>query len=787
MLRNFFIVTVRSFFRQKFYSFINVLGLTSGLACTLFIYLWINDEVSKDKFHQDVDHIYQIVTNIKWDGEMITWESTPGPLADEIKSNIAEVSAVARFSNDGDQLFTEGESNFLEHGYFADPDFFKVFSFPIVKGNATAPLSQKSDVVISARLAKKLFGDQDPIGKTVRVQNRYDQKVSAVLADITDESSLQFDFIMPFDIHKEYRQPNWDNADYNLYVKLNDPAQAALASDNINAMVDKITIQQDPKANNDEINFYLQPYAEHYLNSTFENGLPAGGRIKYVQIFSVVAIFILVIACINFMNMATAKAVNRAKEVGVRKVIGAQRKSLVFQFIGESVALSFVSMLLALVLVYLLLPFFNVLVAKHIALNLVDPRLLGVLVLIVLVTGILAGSYPAFFLSAFQPSQVLKGNTNKSLSGSALRKGLVVFQFSLTVILIACSLVVYNQIDFIRSTNLGYNRESVIMFNARGGLYRQFDSFKQDALQTSAIKLVSKANSSLVEVGNQNSSVKWPGKPEDSEIYFRTVVADYDFPETMGLQLLQGRFFKKEFNDTNNFILTKHAVEVMGLENPIGQEITQWGTPGKIVGVIEDFHGRSLHEKLDPIVLMCKPEWTGLVFVRVDGTKTQEAIAQLESLSKKYNPKYEFAYTFVDDDFERLYSSVKVTGSLALGFTVMAVIISGLGLLGLAAYTAERKRKEISIRKTMGASVGGIVTMMSADFVKLSLLAAFIGCPTAWYFMTKFLEGYAYHTELGWGLFALTAGCVLLISLITVIFQVAKAAIANPIDALRNE
>lgn len=787
MLKNFFVITVRSFLRQKFYSFINVLGLTSGLACTLFIYLWINDEVSKDKFHADVDHIYQIVTNIKWDGEMITWESTPGPLADEIKANIAEVSAVARISNDGNQLFTEGEHNFMEQGYFADPEFFQVFSYPVIKGNAVAPLSQKGDVVITERLAKKLFGDQDPIGKTVRVQNRFDQKVSAVLADVGEESSLKFDFIMPFEIHKEYRQPNWDNADYNLYIKLNNPAQAALASDNINGMVDKILAQQDPKADKEAINFYLQPYGEHYLNSTFVNGLPAGGRVKYVQIFSVVAIFILVIACINFMNMATAKAVNRAKEVGVRKVIGAQRKSLIAQFMGESIVLSFVSMLAAVTLVYLLLPFFNVLVAKQIVLNLLSPGLLTMLLLIILVTGVLAGSYPAFFLSAFQPSQVLKGNTNKNLSGAALRKALVVFQFSLTVILIACSLVIYNQIEFIRSTNLGYNRESVITFNARGELSQQFESFKQEALQMPAIKTVSKANSSLVEIGNQNSSVRWPGKPEDSDIFFRTVVVDYDFPETMGLTLLDGRFFKKEFNDTNNFILTKHAVEVMGLDNPIGQEISQWGTSGKIVGVIDDFHGRSLHEKIDPIVLMCKPEWTGLVFIRIDGTKSQEAIAHLEGLSKKFNPKYDFAYSFVDDDFERLYVSEKVTGSLALVFTIMAIIISGLGLLGLAAYTAERKRKEISIRKTMGASVAGIVALMSADFLKLSLVAALIGCPTAWYFMTKFLEGYAYHTELGWGLFALTAASVAVISLFTVMYQVAKAALANPIDALRNE
>lgn len=787
MLKNFFVITIRSFFRQKFYSFINVFGLTSGLVCTLFIYLWINDEVSKNKFHADIDNIYQIFTNIKWDGEMITWESTPGPLADEIKANIPEVSAVARISNDGDQLFQVDEKNFLERGYFADPEFFNVFSYQIIKGNAATPIPGKNDVAISEKLAQKLFPDQDPIGKTVRVQNRYDQKVTAVFADVPDASSLKFDFIMPFEIHKQYREPNWDNADYNLYVKLNDPKQAAAASDNINVMVDKIIAQQDAKADKDQINFYMQPFAERYLNSTFENGVPSGGRIRYVQIFTVVAIFILVIACINFMNMATAKAVNRSKEVGVRKVIGAQRKSLIFQFIGESIAISFISMLLAIAIVYLLLPLFNVVVAKQIVLNLFEPKFLGILVLIVSVTGLLAGSYPAFFLSGYQPSQVLKGNTNKNLSGSALRKGLVVFQFSLTVILIACSLVVYNQIEFIRNKNLGYNRESVITFNARGGLSKQFESFKQEALQMPAIKMVSKSNSSLVQIGNQNSSVRWPGKPEDSNIFFRTVVVDYDFAETMGLTLLEGRFFKKEFNDTASYIVTKHAVDVMGLENPIGQEITQWGNPGKIVGVVDDFHGRSLHEKLDPIVLMCKPEWTGIVFIRIDGPKAQEAITYLESLYKKYNPQYDFAYTFVDQDFEKLYDNEKVTGSLALGFTVMAIIISGLGLLGLAAYTAERKRKEISIRKTMGASVGGIVTMMSADFVKLSLIAAIIGCPAAWYFMTKFLEGYAYHTELGWELFALTAGAVLVISLLTVVFQVAKAAIANPIDALRNE
>ena len=786
MFKNFITVTVRSFFRQKFYSFINVFGLTTGLVCTLFIFLWINDEVSKDTFHADIDQLYQVVTNLKWDGETITWESTPGPLAEEIKASIPEVKAVTRTWNGGQETLLVGEKNFMEKGYYADPEFFQIFSFPITLGNSVKPIQRKNDIAISKRLAQKLFGNEDPIGKTIQVRNQYDQKVTAVFEDIKENSSLKFDFVIPFDVHKDYREQSWDNADYNLYVKLNDPQQATTASKSINLAVDKITVKENSDADRDQVNFYLQPFREHYLNATFENGVPTGGRIKYVRIFSVVAIFILVIACINFMNMATAKAVNRSKEVGVRKVIGAQRGSLILQFIGESILISFLSMVLAIGAVYLLLPFFNLLVAKQISTQ-VDGQFILIVTGIVLASGILAGSYPALFLSSYRPSQVLKGNSNAALSGTALRKGLVVFQFSLTVILIASSIVMYNQIEYIRSKDIGYTREAVLSFNLRGGIARQFESFKHDALSSPAIKMISKANSSLVQIANQNSSVHWPGKQEDSHIFFRTVVVDFDFAETMGLTLQQGRFFKREFNDTSNFIVTAHAVEVMGLKDPIGQEITQWGNKGKIVGVVNDFHGRSLHEKLDPIVLMCKPDWTWNVVVRFDASKMQEAITHLETLSKKYNPQYEFAYTFLDDDFEKLYDNEKVTSSLALSFTIMAIVISGLGLLGLAAYTAERKRKEISIRKTMGASVSRIVAMMSADFVKLSFVAALIGCPAAWYLMSKFLEGCAYHTELGWGLFALTVGCVLMISLVTVIFQVAKAAVANPIDALRNE
>jgi putative ABC transport system permease protein len=785
MIRNFFTVAIRNFLRHKFYSFINLFGLASGLICALFIYLWVNDETSKDRFHKDSEKIFQVVANLQFnEGEILTWTNTPGPLAEFMRENFPEVEMAVRTQSNGNQLFQYQDKAFMENGYFADPDFFKLFSFKILQGVPNSDTANISNVSISQKLATKLFGSEDPIGKTVRVNNQTDYTVVAVYENPGTKSSLKFDFILPYEVYKKNRGQgfNWGNYDHPLYVRLDDATRSAATGEKVSKERAKAAAADGGSS----ANFYLQPFTENYLNSQYENGRPVGGRIKYVQIFSIVAVFIVVIACINFMNMATAKAAARSKEVGVRKVVGAQRKSLIFQFIAESTFLSFLAMLIAVATVYVLLPLFNAIVSKEITLQLFAPKFLLVVIFIVLLTGLLAGSYPAFHLSSYQPAQVLKGGSAQA-RGSSLRKGLVVFQFALTVILIACSLVVYNQIEFIMSKNVGYDRESLVNFSARGKLFNQFEAFKTEALQFPAIKSVGKSNSTLVQVQNQNGSVSWQGKDPNSQIFFRTVVVDYDFIETMGLKLIEGRSFKKEFQDTATFIVSERAVEIMGLTDPIGQEIVQWGNKGTIVGVIEDFHSRSMHEAIDPIVLMCRPEWTGNIFVRFDGTKTQEAISHLSALYKKYNPEYPFSYSFVDDDFEKLYNNEKVTGSLALGFTVMAIIISGLGLLGLAAYTAERKRKEISIRKTMGASVTGIVSMMSRDFIVLSLFAAGIGCPIAYFLMEKFLEGYAYHTTPGWELFVMTALAVLAMSLITVIFQVTKAAVANPVDALRNE
>jgi putative ABC transport system permease protein len=781
MLRNYFMVALRSFLRQRLYSLINIGGLSAGLVCVMLIYLWVNDEIQKDRFHKDIDHIFRVASSIDPDnGEIITWTHTPGPLAEDIRENISQVEMAARTMSSGGQLFQFEDRRTLGNGLYADPEFFNIFSFEILIGSSTPIGIDKNSIAVSESFAQKIFGEADAVGKIIRYQNQYDLEVKAVFKDIGTESSIKFDYILPFEIFKEIRGDGftWGNYDHPLYLKLTDASKKDEVTKIINERRSKLDDQPD------NVKFYIQPFADMYLFSTFENGLPVGGRIKFVRLFTLVAVFILMVACINFMNLATAKAATRAKEVGVRKVIGAQRRSLIVQFLMESTLMCMVSMVLALLAVYLALPLFNILISKKIEANFLSPDFLVVSATIVLLTGLLAGSYPAFYLSAFKPVSILKGTWLSSFTGASLRKGLVIFQFTLTVILGVSALVVFRQIDYIRSKNMGYNRHGVLTFPNR---VKEFDAFRAEALQLNGIINVSRADNTLVYVRNQNGSVDWPGKTDNSNVFFRTVCVDYDYLETMELNLLEGRFFSRDFADSGNFVVTKRAVDVMGLTNPVGQKIKQWGMDGTIVGVVEDFHSQSLQQDIDPIIFFHKPQWSGTAFVRFDGQKTEQVIDALTPLLKKYNPEYPFEFTFLDDDFERLYNNEKVISSLANIFTILTMIISGLGLLGLAAYTAERRRKEISIRKILGATVLTLVAMMSREFIKLSLVACLIGCPAAFYLMTKFLEGYAYHPDLGWDIFVITAVGTLMLALLTVIFQVAKVAMSNPVESLRTE
>jgi putative ABC transport system permease protein len=785
MLRNFLTVAVRNFLRQPSYSFMNVFGLATGLASALLILLWINSELRVDTYYKDSYRIYRVMTNLSIsNNEILTWTITPGPLGEAIADEVPEVELAVRTMNNGSRLFQYEDKSFLERCLFADSSFFQLLTFPIVRGDASH--LDRSSIAISEKLARNLFGAEEPIGKAVRMGGAYDLEVRAVFADIQDESSLRFESILPFDIFKKERGEgfNWGNFDHPLYVRLHEGSPVETTTQKINALAEKRVSQLGEDRDGSNIEYFMMGLNDYYLNSNFVNGATVGGRIQYVRTFGIVAAFIVVIACINFMNMSTARALGRAKEVGIRKVVGAQRKSLISQFMGEALFTTCASLIVALAIVYLILPLFNTVVTKHIVLDLTDPSVIVLCLAIVVVTTIVSGSYPAFFLSSFRPASVLKGTLVSGSQRALVRKTLVVFQFALTVIMVASAVVVQRQLSFIRNKNLGYDRTNIMTFGAVGDIRTRFDAFRTEAEQIPGVQLVSRANMSLVSINNQTQSVEWPGKPSDLTTFFRVVVTDQGYLEAMGVHLAEGRFFNQAAADSSSYIVSRMAVDIMGLAQPIGAKISVWGFPGTIIGVVEDIYGRSMHEPLDPLVFMYRPQWTGNVVVKYEPGTTNEVIAGLEALSKQFAPEYPFVYTFLDEDFERLYNSDKVTGSLAIAFTAIAIVISSLGLLALAAYTAERKKKEISIRKTLGATVGTIVRLMTGEFARLSLLAALVGCPVAWILMQKFLQGYIYHMDLSLDIFLLTTVVVMMFSLLTVIFMVVRAATANPVNSL---
>lgn len=783
MLKNYLTVAIRNFLRQHLFSFINVVGLATGLVCSLLIYLWVSDEVNKDRFHADIDHIYHVVLNLHNPEGTITWAVTPGPLAEEIKNNIPEIEFVAPLADDGPRLIQVDEKSYLPNGYFTYPDFFNIFSFKIIEGNAINPLPDAGSIALTKSLAQKLFGDESALGKSVKLRSENDLIVTAIIEDAPASSSLQFEFIAHFDVHKKYRIQDWGNSDYPLFLKFQEGEfSAAETQQKIhNHLVKVLELNEESVS---RFQYYLQPFADRYLYSSFENGYPVSGRIKYVKIFSVVAVFILVVACINFMNLATARAAIRNKEIGVRKVIGAQRGVLVAQFITESILVAALSMIVAIIVVELTLPMFNYLVSKQIVIRYGQPAFYIPATLIVLGTGVLAGSYPALVLSGVNPVKALKGTLVSAAQGALLRKTLVVFQFSISVILIVSSLVIFKQVEFIQSKNLGYNKENVMVIPGRG--IKDFEVFKHQLSEVPGVAQVALANENITHVNNQNSSFVWKGKAEDSRIYVRTMVVGYDFIETMGLNLIEGRSFNPAFNDTANVIVNRTLANLMS-DNPLGLETNQWGKQGKVVGIVEDFHIRSMSESMDPIVIMCLPDWAGRFYVRVEGDKTQSAIEGIEQLWKKSSPDFPLAYKFLDDAFNKIYKEEQVISKLSVGFTFMAILISMLGLLGLASYSTERKKKEISIRKVLGASVPNLIVFMSTEFFMLTLVALAVGCPVAYYLMSEFLAGYAYHTTISYIIFIVTAAGLLTITLGVILFQVSSAALTNPVDNLRNE
>ncbi len=795
MLRNYVKIAWRNLLKNKTFSFINILGLSLGMGCSLVILLWVQDEVGKDRFHQADSRLYRVMENQQYTGAVNTYASTPGILAENIVKDLPEIQLASQMLWEESLLFTVGNTFDKEKGRYVQGDFLRMFSFPLAKGNAKTALKRPDGLVISQKMADKYFKGQDPMGKTVRIENKDDVIVTGVLADVPEASSLKFDYLLNYDRWQKTNEwsKDWGNNGPRCYVMLAPNASI----DKVNAKI-KNYVKTKNKASNVEL--FLQNYGESYLYSNWESGRQNGGRIEYVKIFSLVAIFILVIACINFMNLATARSVKRAKEVGVRKVVGAYRGSLMGQFIGESMLITVLSLILAVVLVFLLLPVFNTLTEKHLALNFANPAFVFLLLGLTLLTGLLAGSYPALFMSSLNPVVVLKGVLKFKSSATYFRKGLVVFQFGLSIMLILGMIVVYRQLEFIQTKNLGYERENLLYMPLEGDLQKNFPAFRQELEKQPGVKSVTCAQSDPLEVGSSTQGVHWPGKDTTQVILFSQNAVSYQYISTMGIKLLDGRDFSMAYStDTSNYLINEAAARKMGYldpktGSPVGKEMTMWDRKGKIVGLMKDFHHNSLHTAIDPLILHLQRgrndgstnHW-GNVLVRTEAGQTKAALAAMEAVFKQFNPNFPFKYFFTDQEFANSYKAENTVSKLSNYFAFLAIFISCLGLFGLAAFTAEQRTKEIGIRKVLGASVGNLVGMLSKEFVQLVLIAALIALPLAWYFLRNWLEKYPYRISFEWWYFVVAIVAALLIALLTISFQSIRAALMNPVKSLKTE
>ena len=788
MLRNYLITALRNIRKHKAYSAINVLGLSLGLACCFFILLWVQDELSYDRFHTEGDQIYRVMRHARFGGQLGTTNSIPKPLDEVLDEEYPEITHSVLMSWEENMVITRDDQAFRADGRYFGSDFFTVFTFPLLIGDPATALQDPESIALSASMAEKYFGPDwrtrdDVLGTTFRVDNRLDVTLTGVFEDVPSNSSLQFEFVLPME---EYTRRNdwverWGNNGLRMFVRLQKDADAAQVSEKIKDIIDEHVDQWDT-------DLFLQPISDMYLRSDYEDGVLVGGRIDYVRIFLFVALFIILIASINFMNLATARSAQRAREIGVRKALGATKSLLARQFLGESILTAMLAFLVAIVLVVILLPSFNALTNKSVGAAMLDPVLWLQFGALSLLTGMLAGVYPAFYLSAFNVIGVLRSNQGRASRGAGLRKGLVVFQFIMSIVLIVGTVTVYQQLNYIREKDLGVDRENVVYVLYEGGVRKQFETFKQELLREPGILNVASSSSNPLSIGQSTIDPEWDGKDPDDNTLYSVISAGYGFIETMKIELKEGRLFSEAFGaDSSNFIINETAARAMSMEEPLGQRLAMWGREGVIVGVVKDFHMRSLYQPIEPVIIRLRPESTWMMFVRIGAGQTTEALAALERVYTKFNPNYPFNYSFMDEEFEEMYRSEIVIGTLANYFALLAVLIACLGLFGLASFTAEQRTKEIGIRKVLGASVSSVVVLLSRDFILLVVWAFVVAAPISYFLMTDWLNEFTFHTDLGFGLLAVAGLASVLIAWLTVSYQSIRAATANPVASLRSE
>jgi putative ABC transport system permease protein len=786
MLKNYCKIAWRSMIRNKLTGFINVFGLAIGLSCSLLIWLWLSDELSYNRVFPRAKDIYEVHVNEPFNGDTVTLTYSPGPLAEAIQNNIPQVEAATKMAYSRDILFTVGNKSLKEKGTYATPGFFNVFEFKILDGNAEKAIASINQVVITREIAQKYFNTTQAVGKTIRIDNKKDYKVGAVIEDIPHNSTIQFSWLINFKEQEEDWMKTWGNTSFFTYVRLKPQSDLSNTLRGLHSIYPRFASEAF------KVNYpTLQAITDVYLYADYKNGRPTGnGRIEYVKIFAAVAIFILLIACMNFMNLATARASLRAKEIGVRKVAGAGKASLVGQFMTESLLTCLTATGVAIGITFLLLPAFNQLFDKQIQLNFFQPGLWYYIIILVLITSIIAGSYPSLFLASFNPLRIFKGNiASQGGNIASVRKGLVIVQFALSAFLMVGMLAVSKQVNYIQHKNLGFDKEHIIYIPLEGDLFNKIEVYQNELNKLPWVMASDPVAQMPMDLNSTSGDLSWPGKPADLQTEIVASWTGYGFTKTMGIAMAAGRDFSKDFRgDSLSYLINESAAKMMGMQNDaVGKQVKFWNGNGNIIGVMKDFHIASLHTPIKPLILCLNPSNTGYMMIRLHPGHTKEVLTAISNITGTLNPSYPFEYHFADETYDQMYKSEIQVNALVKYFGLLAIVISSLGLFGMIAFSAERRTREIGIRKVLGASVFGIVRLLSVESLKIIVVSMLIAFPLAHWAVNEWLASFAYKAPGDGWIFILTALLLLIITFVTISFQAIKAAVANPVKSLRTE
>ena len=782
MFKNYIKIAWRNLWKNKGYSLLNIFGLAIGITCAAMILLWVEDEVNFDSVFPKQDVVYYVPTNQQYDGEWRTFfQATPGPLAQVLKDEVPGIVGASRTMRE-DLLFQVNDQSINKQGRFADSDFLSMFSLHFLEGNLETAFNAIDAIVISKRAAAQLYGEHTKaLGKVIKVNNETSYTISGVYQDLPSNVTYRFDWVAPFDryaVGKDWMK-DYGNNFSDTFVELAPEANFNAVNAKVKKMLPKMTDDEETYA-------FLLSMKDWHLRSTFEGGKMVGGQIVYVKLFSLIAIIILLIACINFMNLATARSEKRANEVGVRKVLGSGRKGLISQFMAEAIITATLSAIMSVGLLKLLLPQFNMLIDKQLELGLFRPLHLLTLVGITLVCGTIAGWYPAFYLSSFKPVDVLKGSLSKQGSAPFIRKGLVATQFVVSIVFIICTIIVYQQVQHVKGRDLGYERENLIKIPVTGNMIKNFEAIQQDMIASGSIEKIGLNNSEILSGGNNTSGLEWQGGIDTENLLISVRSISSDFFKTAGMEIIEGRGFSNDpVQDSTNIMVSESFARLMGVGSAIGKTVENDYT---IIGVVKDYLYGDMYGSSDPVLFFNNPSEARFLYVRTkSGMATNKVLSAMESTLEKYNPAFPFAYEFVDDAFNAKFKSEKLIGSLSQIFALLAIVISCLGLFGLSAFTADQRRKEIGVRKVLGSSISGIVRLLSKDFMQLVVIAILIASPIAWWLMQNWLESFAFRIEINGLVFVIAGVVAITIALVTVSFQAIKAAMANPVKSLRTE